>query len=277
MAISAVVQRDTQLEKQRAGFLALTLTNFDNNNEPAITAGSVIEISGSLYEVTVAEVIGGAAVAGANYIYFANDGSAFNYSNVAPTWSDAKQGWYNAGNDRAVAGFTFDSPDYERKYIFDNLTQRISNFPSGIRIDTFSVAKPLPGTDHIITELIGAEGVETTFTNSPTYSSVFFNRFNNVNSNLGVRCLLDGTITVYGEFRVQNGTAYFRVLKNGVQEIEWNTTSTTFVSVSQNINVEVGDLLTYQLKNDPGGSGFNYSYWQYLRVYSNNKVPAVVF
>src|SRR6056297_1665092 len=117
MAISEVTQRDTQLEKQRAGFMALTLTNFDNDSEPAIAAGSVVELSGSLYSITSAESIGGSATAGANYIYFDSTGTSFDYSTTAPAWSDAKQGWYN-GTDRAVAGFTFSSPDYTDKFLY---------------------------------------------------------------------------------------------------------------------------------------------------------------
>ena len=38
----------TTIEKQRKGFISLSLTNYDNNSLPEISAGSYVEIAGAL-------------------------------------------------------------------------------------------------------------------------------------------------------------------------------------------------------------------------------------
>ena len=112
MANTIIVQRDTQLERQRAGFIALSLTNFTNDDEPTISAGSVVEISGSLYSVTSNQSITGwgAIANGQVWVKLAPDGTnpfTAEYTSTAPTWFDSKQGWYDdTGTDRYVAGLT---------------------------------------------------------------------------------------------------------------------------------------------------------------------------
>ena len=136
MAITQILQRDTQLEAQRRGYLGLTLTDFEADTVSDIAVGSVIEIGGSLYVITTAdEVVGGAPAAGVNYIYFLNDASGFANSNVAPTWSATRNGYYNVTNDRAIARFEYDNPDYLYKFIMDNDTERISRH--GIDFDGY--------------------------------------------------------------------------------------------------------------------------------------------
>ena len=112
MANTIIVQRDTQLERQRAGFIALSLTNFTNDDEPTIAAGSVVEISGSLYSVTSNQSITGWAGIGNGpvWVKLVPDGTnpfTAEYTSTAPTWFDSKQGWYDGtGTDRYVAGLT---------------------------------------------------------------------------------------------------------------------------------------------------------------------------
>ena len=112
MANAIVTQRDTQLERQRAGYIQLSLTNFDNNDEPTIAAGSVVEISGTLYSVTGNESITGWAGMSNGPVWVklvpsGTDPFTAEYTDVAPTWIDAKQGWYDGtGTDRYVAGLT---------------------------------------------------------------------------------------------------------------------------------------------------------------------------
>ena len=123
MANAIVTQRDTQLERQRAGYIQLSLTNFTNNDEPTIAAGSVVEISGTLYSVTTNESITGwAGVSnGPVWIKLAPDGTdpfTAEYTDVAPTWIDSKQAWYDGtGTDRYVAGLTkTGASGYEDKF-----------------------------------------------------------------------------------------------------------------------------------------------------------------
>lgn len=109
MANTIVTQRDTQLEKQRVGLSMLTITNFINDDEPAIASGSVVEISGSLYSFTANEAITGWAGMsdGLVWIKLVPDGTnpcTAEFTDTAPTWNDAKQGWYDGtGTDRYVA------------------------------------------------------------------------------------------------------------------------------------------------------------------------------
>ena len=94
MAGSQVEIAITQIEKQRQGYQGISLTNFDNDNEPQIAAGSVVEIGGALF-------------------HFAE------FTTAAPTWDTAKQGWY-VGLQRYIGGLYKDAGgDYTAKYLFD--------------------------------------------------------------------------------------------------------------------------------------------------------------
>ena len=107
MANAIVTTRDTQLEKQRIGKNAISLTEFDTTDEPAIAAGSVVEIGGSLFVVSGDEAITGWAGIGNDtdcYIKLVPGVADFTaeFTTDAPTWSTSKQGWYD-GIDRFVA------------------------------------------------------------------------------------------------------------------------------------------------------------------------------
>ena len=127
MSNEIITTRDTQLEKQRISKNALSLTEFDSTLEPAIAAGSVVEIGGSVFIVTVDEAITGWAAIGNDtdcYIKLVPTVADFTaeFTVVAPTWSTSKQGWYD-GIDRFVAalhrGAT--AADFEDKWIFPEL------------------------------------------------------------------------------------------------------------------------------------------------------------
>jgi len=118
----------TLVEKQRLGLIALSLTNFDNESEPQIAAGSVIEISGSLFKFDNNDSIGGTPTSGQiNYIMLEVSGSgdeqevSGSWTTTAPTWNDAKQGWYDAtGNKRYVGGCYYDGTNYKLKWVYLN-------------------------------------------------------------------------------------------------------------------------------------------------------------
>ncbi len=108
MSNEIVTTRDTQLEKQRLGKMALSLTEFGTTSEPKIAAGSVVEIGGSLFVVTVDEAITGwAGIANDTncYIKLVPDVADFaaEFTTDVPTWSASKQGWYD-GIDRYIGG-----------------------------------------------------------------------------------------------------------------------------------------------------------------------------
>jgi hypothetical protein len=109
MAGAQVTVAATQIDKQRLGYSSVSLTNYGvgNTSEPQIAAGSKVEIAGALYEFTSDESITGwagltsSAIA---YILLTASGSSVSasFTNTAPTWDAARQGWYTSTN-RVVA------------------------------------------------------------------------------------------------------------------------------------------------------------------------------
>lgn len=124
MAGSQVEVAINQIEKQRLGYQAISLTNFDNDLEPQIAAGSKVEIGGALFEFTAPESITGWAGIGASnnvYIKLVVAGTAVTaeFTTAAPTWSTSKQGWY-VGLDRYIGGLYKDAGgNYTAKYLYD--------------------------------------------------------------------------------------------------------------------------------------------------------------
>jgi len=105
----------TQVEYHRRGFIALSLTNYDNDSVPQIAVGSLVGINFSLFVFASAGSIGGTPQTGTNYIRLEVSGEG-NYQTVdavwtttTPTWFDSKQGWYDAtGEKRYVAMCEYD-------------------------------------------------------------------------------------------------------------------------------------------------------------------------
>jgi len=133
MANVQVTTRDTQLEKQRVKKLQISLTNFANTSAPQIAAGSVIEVGGSLYVFSSNETISGWTSIGNNtdcYVKLTPGASSVtaSYTTSAPTWSDAKQGWYD-GNDRYIAGLHrgASSAVYADKWIYQHSQDNNAN------------------------------------------------------------------------------------------------------------------------------------------------------
>jgi len=83
----------------------VSLTNYDNTSLPAVAVGSIVEVNGTLYKFTSESAISGSPSDGVVYIYLVPSGDPAlgtaiitpTFSNVAPTWSDSKQGWYGTG------------------------------------------------------------------------------------------------------------------------------------------------------------------------------------
>lgn len=118
------------VDKQRVTYRGLSLTNVDNDNEPAIAAGSLIEVAGALFKFTSEEAITGWSGISNDtdaYIKIVPAGTSPDtvtavFTDTAPTWSDAKQGWHGTGgsaNHRYVAGVKrgTSSSDYWEKYL----------------------------------------------------------------------------------------------------------------------------------------------------------------
>ncbi len=134
------------LDRQRITFHALSLTNYDNTSLPAIAAGSHEEVAGTLFKFTVEEAITGwGAIANdtAAYIKLVPAGTdpdtvTAEFTDTAPTWSDAKQGWYGtaaAANHRYIGGLhRVDAATYSQKWLygtFDTSIQTIKVYGDG--------------------------------------------------------------------------------------------------------------------------------------------------
>jgi hypothetical protein len=74
----------------------VSLTNYDTTGVPAIAAGSIVECNGALFEFTADEAVTGTPSNGTVYIQIVPSTTTCTaaFTNTAPTWSDAKQGFY---------------------------------------------------------------------------------------------------------------------------------------------------------------------------------------
>jgi hypothetical protein len=77
----------------------ISLTNYDTTGVPAIAAGSIVECNGALFEFTADEAVTGTPSNGTVYIQIIPSTTTCTaaFTNTAPTWSDAKQGFYGTG------------------------------------------------------------------------------------------------------------------------------------------------------------------------------------
>jgi hypothetical protein len=117
---------DEALNSYTLGQMQLTLTNFDNDSEPQVHG--VVEVGEIYYRTTAgAESIGGwSGIANDSTVYIrvipdlATDTASFEFTTTAPTWDDAKQGWYESGtNKRYVGGLYKDgSGNYTQKWLY---------------------------------------------------------------------------------------------------------------------------------------------------------------
>jgi hypothetical protein len=118
----------TQIEKQRLGFIGLSLTNYDNNLEPQIAAGSCVEIAGAIFQFTSNGTITGTPSSdNINYIMLEVSGSGDSqiveakWTTDPPTWNTSKQGWYDATNiKRYVGGCYYNGTYYYGKKVYGN-------------------------------------------------------------------------------------------------------------------------------------------------------------
>jgi hypothetical protein len=188
MAGSQVEVALTQIEKQRLGYQAVSLTNFDTDNEPEIAAGSKVEIGGALFEFSANESITGWGGIGNDndvYIKLVVDGTSVTaeFTTSAPSWDTAKHGWYD-GLDRYIGGLYKDgSGNYTAKYLFDGIV----NFNDFVVLDT-------PGADNwtvpacvykIRVTIIGAGGAGGTATVSSDSGSGGDTTFNGITASGG--------------------------------------------------------------------------------------------
>ena len=110
------------------GHIEISLTDWTDGLEPEITAGSVLEIGGSIFyasgddDLDIAGAWGGIANDTLVYIYYSVSGTTATaeLSTTAPTWDDEKQGWYDAGKTKRCVGSIYKDSggNYDQKTIF---------------------------------------------------------------------------------------------------------------------------------------------------------------
>lgn len=111
------------LDRQRRGYQAISLTHYDDNLEPKIAAGSIVELGGALFKCEADESITGwAGIGNGNDVYIklvpSGTTATAAFVTAAPTWSTSKQGWY-VGNDRYIGGLYKDgSGNYTIKWLY---------------------------------------------------------------------------------------------------------------------------------------------------------------
>jgi len=115
-----------QFEGIRKGMISLSLTNYDATTVPQIASGSWIEAAGSIYKWTGNDSITGSLTSDAiNYVTMVPSGSGASailtptWSDSAPTWSDAYQGFYS-GTTRYAGGCYYDGTNYPLKWVYTN-------------------------------------------------------------------------------------------------------------------------------------------------------------
>ena len=130
MALAQEIIALSQIEKQRRGYLQLSLTNFDNLLEPEIAAGSRAEVADSLFYAAGNEaILNWAGIAVSNDVYIklvpagaTPDTCTAEFTTTAPTWSDTKQGFYGVGasaNHRYIGGLYKDAAGaYTEKWLY---------------------------------------------------------------------------------------------------------------------------------------------------------------
>lgn len=112
----------TIVQRNFRGWLQLTLTNPSGTSEPAIAAGSAVEVGGAMYTFDSEEAITGWSGISDDtnvWIKVVPSGSSITaeFTDTDPTWSDAKQGWYDS-NDRYVGWLRRDSSSlYSYKHV----------------------------------------------------------------------------------------------------------------------------------------------------------------
>ena len=108
------------------GKAEITLSEYDSTAAPVVKVGSKFEVNGALFKVLTADETptGYAGISSSTtfYLMYDTSGEAFVYTEVAPTWNDALQGWYGTGgeaNDRYFFSMFKDSGDtlYENKQL----------------------------------------------------------------------------------------------------------------------------------------------------------------
>ena len=140
------------------------------------------------------------------------------------------------------------------------------------RVQTKALEGPVAGDTHVINNLqLGTVG-----SNGTIYPSTQANRLASAEQHVGVLCLVDGSIRCAAQHRratTGTRTSFLRILRNGTQLIEWQTTSSSFQSRQLDVTVSAGDIVVFQQRIS---NSDNSSEWRNIRILSANPNLTVV-
>lgn len=111
------------VQKIQAGFMRVSLTNFDNEDLPAVAAGSLLDVNGTVVVFSAEEAITGwGAISDEVDVWIkvvvSGSSATVEFTDTAPTYSAAKRGYYN-GNDRYIGGlYKGGSVSYLEKWLY---------------------------------------------------------------------------------------------------------------------------------------------------------------
>lgn len=136
------------------GYYSIGLDEYDTDAEPELQAGFV-EVGGEIYENTAALAItgwSGISTSTQAYVYIVPGGSTATaiFSSTAPTWSNAKRGWYNS-NDRALFAVYKDSAGTGYCHKQELKGRNVTSGGTYVSEITYSTA-PTYGDDFIVYE-----------------------------------------------------------------------------------------------------------------------------
>ncbi len=262
------------VDLQRVNRLALSLTNYDNTALPAIAAGSLAEVAGTWFKFTAEEAITGwAGVAvGLAYIKLVPAGTdpdevTAEFTDTAPAWSDAKQGWYGTGgasNHRYIGGLRkVDAATYSKKYLFHSINK------SNLNIKLYGDGSVSSYGYYFNDVTAGANLLLFEDTQRSTQSTSYVKLKE-------ILCPADGIVTTKFDMRASSAgnDVWGKIYINGIAVgAEQNTTSITFVTKTDaSIAVLKNDLIQVYGKAEGGAI---VCYIKNFRIYCNETVGAV--
>jgi hypothetical protein len=102
----------------KKGYYNLSFTNMDNTSQPAIAAGSSVDIDGVIYVFDTEEAISGSPSDGVVYVTISGGVAATaSFTNTAlPEYDYLKNGYYGAGGERYVLEMHKNATNYFNKF-----------------------------------------------------------------------------------------------------------------------------------------------------------------
>ncbi len=223
MAGQQVALVANQIERQRLGYQAISLTEYDTTLEPKICAGSKVEIAGALYEFAALESITGwGAIAVSSDVYIklvvAVEAVTAEFTTTAPTWSTSKQGWYD-GLDRYVFRLYKDAAgNYVQKSMLSDMVQPMS-------------------PEHLLFSFTPADGTEIMWA-----SDIETDRNAYTGYRRQVMMPFTGTVNVAFDSKA-GGAPTIQIYKNGVATGTLRSPGIAYATYSEAVAVTCGDIL----------------------------------